>query len=71
MSDKIVEWAKELQSLAQAGLFYGRDAFDRERYQGTPRSYRMERFSLSVKRMGGGLCPAAGVSTIYLLRTIP
>ena len=33
MSDKIVEWAKELQSLAQAGLFYGRDAFDRERYQ--------------------------------------
>ena len=23
MSDQIVEWAKELQSLAQAGLFYG------------------------------------------------
>ena len=33
MSDRIVEWAKELQSLAQAGLFYGRDVFDRERYQ--------------------------------------
>ncbi len=33
MSDIIVEWAKELQSLAQAGLFYGKDAFDRERYQ--------------------------------------
>ena len=32
-SDQIVEWAKELQSLAQAGLFYGRDIFDRERYQ--------------------------------------
>ena len=32
-SDQIVEWAKELQSLAQAGLFYGRDVFDRERYQ--------------------------------------
>ena len=33
MQDQIVEWAKELQSLAQAGLWYGKDAFDRERYQ--------------------------------------
>ena len=31
--DQIVEWAKELQSLAQAGLYYGRDVYDRERYQ--------------------------------------
>jgi len=31
--DKIVEWAKELQSIAQAGLFYGHDDFDKERYQ--------------------------------------
>ena len=33
MRDPIVEWAKELQSLAQAGLHYGRDVYDRERYQ--------------------------------------
>lgn len=33
MKDQIALWAMELQSLAQAGLFYGRDAFDRERYQ--------------------------------------
>lgn len=33
MEDQIVEWAKELQSIAQAGLFYGKDVFDRERYQ--------------------------------------
>lgn len=33
MTDQIAEWAKELQSLAQAGLFYGRDVYDRERYQ--------------------------------------
>ena len=26
-------WAVELQSLAQAGLFYGKDDFDRERYE--------------------------------------
>ena len=31
--DQIVEWAKELQSLAQAGLHYGHDKYDRERYQ--------------------------------------
>lgn len=31
--DKLVEIAIELQSIAQAGLHYGRDDFDRERYQ--------------------------------------
>ena len=33
MTDRILEWAKELQSLAQAGLWYGHDDFDKERYQ--------------------------------------
>ena len=33
MSDRIAEWARQLQSLAQAGLYYGRDDFDRERYR--------------------------------------
>lgn len=28
-----MEWAKELQSLAQAGLCYGHDVYDKERYQ--------------------------------------
>lgn len=28
-----LDWAVELQGLAQAGLFYGKDPFDRERYQ--------------------------------------
>lgn len=27
-----LDWAVELQSLAQAGLYYGKDVFDRERY---------------------------------------
>ena len=31
--DQIVKWAEELQSLAQAGLFYGHDIYDKERYQ--------------------------------------
>lgn len=33
MSEQMIEWAKELQSLAQAGLFYGRDIYDKERYE--------------------------------------
>ena len=28
-----LKWAAELQSIAQAGLFYGKDAFDLERYE--------------------------------------
>ena len=31
--DRLVEYAIELQSLAQAGLYYGKDAYDRERYE--------------------------------------
>lgn len=30
---KWLQWAVELQSLAQAGLTYGKDVFDRERYE--------------------------------------
>ena len=33
MEDQILEWAKELQSIAQAGLYYGKDVYDQERYQ--------------------------------------
>ena len=32
-SERWLEWAVELQSLAQAGLYYGKDVFDRERYE--------------------------------------
>ncbi len=31
--DQLTAWATDLQSLAQAGLHYGHDIFDRERYQ--------------------------------------
>lgn len=33
MDTKWLEWAIELQSLAQAGLTYGKDLYDRERYK--------------------------------------
>ena len=32
-NEKWLQWAVELQALAQAGLTYGRDIYDRERYQ--------------------------------------
>lgn len=32
MKEQWLQWAVELQSIAQAGLTYGRDAYDRERY---------------------------------------
>lgn len=32
-NEKWLQWAVELQSLAQAGLTYGKDVFDRERYE--------------------------------------
>ena len=31
--DRLIDWAKRLQSLAQAGLTYGKDNFDLELYQ--------------------------------------
>lgn len=33
MTEKWLEWAVELQSLAQAGLTYGHDVYDKERYE--------------------------------------
>ena len=32
-SNRWLQWGIELQSLAQAGLTYGKDIFDRERYE--------------------------------------
>lgn len=66
MNDKIVEWAKELQSLAQAGLFYGKDVFDRERYQRI-REIAAEmmavRTGLSQEKVTGLFCGDVGYQT--------
>lgn len=32
-NEQWIQWAIELQSLAQAGLMYGKDVYDRERYE--------------------------------------
>ena len=41
MKEQWLEWAIELQSLAQAGLTYGKDIFDRERYERIRKISRM------------------------------
>ena len=32
-SDKWLDWAKEIQSIAQNGLTYTKDIFDKERFE--------------------------------------
>lgn len=61
-----IRWAVELQSLAQAGLFYGRDVFDRERYTRI-REIAAEMLShmaaLPVETVTGLFCNEAGYQT--------
>ena len=60
MSDNIrwLDWAVELQSLAQAGLTYGKDDFDRERYQ------RIRTIAADIISQHSGL-PAARVADLF------
>lgn len=64
--DKIVEWARELQSLAQAGLYYGHDAFDKERYQrirDISAEMMAERTALPLDKVKDLFCDEAGYQT--------
>lgn len=48
-SKQWLEWAMELQSLAQAGLYYGKDRFDLERY------HRIREIAAQMVTAGSGL----------------
>ncbi len=66
MADKIIEWAKELQSLAQAGLFYGRDVYDRERYlriREIAAEMMAERADIPAEKIAGLFCGDVGYQT--------
>lgn len=66
MADKIIEWAKELQSLAQAGLFYGKDDFDKERYQRIREiaaEMMSEKTGLSFEKVTNLFCNDSGYQT--------
>ena len=66
MKDKVVLWAEELQSLAQAGLFYGKDVFDRERYQrirDIAAEMLAERTALPLEKVKDLFCGDVGYQT--------
>lgn len=56
--EKWKAWAVELQSLAQAGLFYGRDLYDRERYE------RIRDISAEMMAAGTGM-PVEKVKDLF------
>ena len=65
-NEKWLEWAVELQALAQAGLTYGKDVYDRERYQRI-REIAAEMVALksgiSTDLVRGLFCEEAGYQT--------
>ena len=64
--DQIVEWAKELQSLAQAGLFYGHDIYDKERYQRIREiaaEMMLMKTNVSAEKISGLFCGDVGYQT--------
>lgn len=56
--DKITEWAMEIQSIAQAGLTYCKDAFCRERYE------RLREISAEMIESETGL-PKEKIKTLF------
>ena len=64
--DKIAEWAEELQSLAQAGLYYAKDDFDRERFERVRQiaaEMMAERTCLPLEKVTELFCADSGYQT--------
>lgn len=65
-NEKWLQWAVELQSIAQAGLFYGKDVFDKERYEQIRRiaaemiAYKTD---ISVEKVKDLFCNETGYQT--------
>ena len=66
MTDKLVDWAMRLQSLAQAGLTYGKDNFDLERYQeirDISAEMMAEKAGLQIEKVKNLFCNEIGYQT--------
>ena len=65
-ADKILNWAMELQDLAQTGLYYSKDKFDLERFQRI-REISAEmlsnKFDLSLDKVKDLFCSGVGYQT--------
>ena len=66
MNDKWLDWAMKIQSIAQAGLLYGKDQYDKERY-GELRKIAAEMISektdISVEKVYDLFCNETGYQT--------
>lgn len=62
MDNKWLKWAIELQSLSQAGIFYTKDIFDKERYE------RIREISAEMISAGSDL-PVEKVKTLFCNET--
>lgn len=66
MNDRILDWAMKIQSIAQTGLAYCRDEFDRERYtelRELSAEMLAERTELPVGRVRELFCGESGYQT--------
>ena len=64
--DQVIEWAKELQSLSQAGLYYEKNVFELERYQrirDISAEMMAERTGLPVETVKNLFCGDTGYQT--------
>lgn len=65
-TDQLLDWIIELQSIAQAGLTYGKDIYDRERYQclrEIAAEMMAQKSGLSLEQVTGLFCSDSGYQT--------
>lgn len=66
MNDKLLDWAVRIQGIAQAGLTYGRDAYDKERYEqlrAIAAEMVAEKAEISVEKVKDLFCNEEGYQT--------
>ena len=71
MNDRLLDYAIRIQSIAQAGLQYGKDKYDRERYEEL-RQIAAEMISaktdISIEKVRDLFCNETGYQTRYQSR---
>lgn len=66
MNDKLLDWAVRIQAIAQAGLTYGKDVYDKERYEqlrAIAAEMVTEKAEISVEKVKDLFCNEEGYQT--------
>lgn len=66
MNDKLLDWAVRIQAIAQAGLTYGKDVYDKERYEqlrAIAAEMVAEKTEISVEKVKDLFCNEEGYQT--------